>query len=97
MLNRVAPYTSGVYSNYQDWREAIPNHRTIGSYFRQYGYFSSAAGKIFHYHMVDPECWDEYWPSQKQNMPDEAFPNFTKSTLATADNRPRSEPRWVTL
>lgn len=85
IMTGLAPYTSGVYSNYQDWREAIPNRRTIGAYFRQHDYFSCGAGKIFHYHMVDPECWDEYWPSQKQNMPEEAFPNFTQSRIATAD------------
>ncbi|WP_186775144.1 sulfatase [Allorhodopirellula solitaria] len=85
IMTGLAPYTSGVYSNYQDWREAISNHQTIGAYFRQQGYFSSGAGKIFHYHMVDPECWDEYWPSQQQNMPDDALPDFTESRLATAD------------
>jgi arylsulfatase A-like enzyme len=28
--------------------------------------------------MVDPDCWDEYWPSQKKNMPDEYLPNPPK-------------------
>ncbi len=82
VMTGLAPYTSGVYSNYQDWREVIPKRRTIGAYFRQHGYFSAGAGKIFHYHMVDPDCWDEYWPSQEKNMPDEAFPDFSKSRLA---------------
>ena len=85
IMTGLAPYSSGVYSNYQDWREVIPNRRTIGAYFRQHGYFSCGAGKIFHYHMVDPECWDEYWPSQQKNMPDEVFPDFAMSTLATVD------------
>jgi arylsulfatase A-like enzyme len=80
-MTGLAPHTSGVYSNYQDWREVIPNRKTIGAYFRQHGYFSAGAGKIFHYHMVDPDCWDAYWPSQEQNMPDEAFPEFSNSRL----------------
>ena len=79
IMTGLAPYTSGVYSNYQDWREVILKRKTIGAYFRKQGYFSAGAGKIFHYHMVDPDCWDEYWPSQKKNMPDEVFPNFAKS------------------
>jgi len=78
-----APYRSGLYSNYQDWREVIPQRKTIGAWFRKHGYYSVGAGKIFHYHMVDPDCWDDYWPSQRKNMPDEAFPDFTTSRLAT--------------
>ncbi len=76
-----APYRSGVYSNYQDWREVMPNRITIGAYFRENGYYSAGAGKIFHYHMVDPQCWDNYWPSQEKNMPDESFPDFSTSRL----------------
>jgi arylsulfatase A-like enzyme len=74
IMTGLAPYTSGVYSNYQDWREVITGHRSIGAYFRENGYYSTGAGKIYHYHMVDPECWDEYWPSQEKNMPNEYFP-----------------------
>jgi len=67
-------YTSGVYSNYQDWREVLKDYKGIGLYFRENGYYSAGAGKIYHYHMVDSSCWDEYWPSQKQNMPREYMP-----------------------
>jgi len=74
IMTGLAPYTSGVYSNYQDWREVITDQRSIGTFFRENGYYSAGAGKIFHYHMVDPKCWDEYWPSQEKNMPDEYFP-----------------------
>ena len=88
IMTGLAPYTSGVYSNYQDWREVIPNRKTIGAYFRQQGYFSAGAGKIFHYHMVDPDCWDEFWPSQQKNMPDEIFPNFSMSRFALP-NKPQ--------
>lgn len=78
IMTGLAPYTSGVYSNYQDWREVITEHKSIGTYFREHGYYSAGAGKIFHYHMVDPQCWDEYWPSQEKNMPDEYLPNPPK-------------------
>lgn len=74
IMTGYAPYTSGVYSNYQDWREVIPERTTIGEYFRDNGYYSAGAGKIFHYHMIDSACWDEYWPSQLQNMPREYMP-----------------------
>lgn len=81
-----APYRSGLYSNYQDWREVIPNRKSIGTYFREHNYYSAGAGKIFHYHMVDPQCWDDYWPSQQKNMPAESFPNFAQSRLASLEN-----------
>ena len=86
IMTGLAPYTSGVYSNYQDWREVITDHKTIGAYFREHGYYSTGAGKIYHYHMVDPSCWDEYWPSQTKNMPTELMPDKAKSRLANPDN-----------
>lgn len=81
LMTGQAPYTSGVYSNYQDWREVIKDHKSIGTYFRENGYYSAGAGKIFHYHMVDPACWDEYWPSQEKNMPDYYYPNGEGNTM----------------
>lgn len=87
IMTGLAPFTSGVYSNYQDWREVIPKRTTIGAYFRKHGYYSAGAGKIFHYHMVDPDCWDAFWPSQKKNMPDEVFPDFTKSRFYKRGDR----------
>jgi arylsulfatase A-like enzyme len=74
IMTGLAPHTSGVYSNYQDWREVIAGHTSMGRYFRNFGYYSAGAGKIYHYHMVDTTCWDEYWPSQEKNMPDEYLP-----------------------
>jgi len=79
IMTGYAPHTSGVYSNYQDWREVIPERITIGQYFREHGYYSAGAGKIFHYHMIDSACWDEYWPSQLKNMPDDYMPERGES------------------
>ncbi len=79
VMTGYAPHTSGVYSNYQDWREVIPERVTIGQYFRENGYYSAGAGKMFHYHMIDSACWDEYWPSQLQNMPGDYFPDRGES------------------
>jgi len=86
LMTGLAPYTSGMYSNYQDWREVITDHKSIGTYFREHGYYSAGAGKIFHYHMVDPACWDEYWPSQVKNMPDEYLPQNMETKDASGQN-----------
>lgn len=64
------PVTSGMYSNYQDWRVVMPDAVTLGEYFRKHGYFSAGAGKIFHYTQVAPKCWDDYYPSIEEPMPD---------------------------
>ncbi|MBD3415204.1 MAG: sulfatase-like hydrolase/transferase [Candidatus Aminicenantes bacterium] len=74
ILTGLAPHHSGVYSNYQDWREVITGHKSIGTYFREEGYYSAGAGKIFHYHMVDSACWDDYWPSIQKPMPRYHYP-----------------------
>ncbi len=74
----LAPHTSGVYSNYQDWREVITEYTSLGKYLRDHGYYSAGAGNIYHYHMVDQACWDEYWPSQEKNMPAEYLPNASE-------------------
>jgi len=68
------PITSGMYSNYQDWRKVIPDAVTMGEYFRNNGYFSAGAGKIFHYAQTAPKCWDDYYPSINKPMPDYHYP-----------------------
>jgi arylsulfatase A-like enzyme len=66
------PSTTGMYTNYQDWRKAIPHAVTLGSYFRNHGYFSAGAGKIFYYTQIDRKGWEAYFPSLEKPMP-EAF------------------------
>ena len=69
-------YTSGMYSNYQDWRKVprLAKAKTLGEYFRDNGYYSAGAGKIYHYSQVAPRTWDNYFPSQQNNMPEEFIP-----------------------
>lgn len=69
-----SPAASGMYSNYQDWRKVMPDAVTIGEHFRNNGYFSAGAGKIFHYTQVAPKCWDDYFPSIDEPMPDYHYP-----------------------
>lgn len=92
VMTGLAPYTSGVYSNYQDWREVITDSKTLPAYFRTNGYYTAGAGKIYHYHMVDETGWDDYWPSQTNNMPEELIPDKSKSRFATPEN-----PRPATM
>lgn len=69
-------YTSGMYSNYQDWRKVprLQSATTLPKYFRQQGYYTAGAGKIFHYAQVDSLAWDDYFPSINNPMPRDSFP-----------------------
>ncbi len=68
--------SSGMYSNYQDWRNVpqLQQVQTIGQHFRGSGYYTAGAGKIFHYAQVDATGWDAYYPSIEQPMPREHLP-----------------------
>jgi arylsulfatase A-like enzyme len=69
-------YTSGLYSNYQDWRKIpkMTSNPTLNSYFKENGYYTAGAGKIYHYTQIDTTGWDTYFPSKTQPMPKEYLP-----------------------
>lgn len=75
-LTGLHTYTSGMYSNYQEWRQVpkLQSVQTIGQHFRESGYYTAGAGKIFHYDQVDTKGWDDYYPSIMKPMPDDDFP-----------------------
>ena len=70
LLTGLHPTTSGLYSNYQYWREVLPDAVTLPRYFADHGYTSLGAGKIFHNDQPDPDSWDDYFPSKEKHMPD---------------------------
>ena len=69
LLTGLHTYTSGMYSNYQYWREVMPDVVTLPRYFADNGYWSAGAGKIFHNNQPDPISWDDYFPSLERHMP----------------------------
>lgn len=50
VLTGMRPTTSGVHGNQQDWRKSphLKGKQTLPEYFRNHGYWTGAAGKIFH-------------------------------------------------
>jgi len=74
LMTGIAPYKSGVYYNNQAWRPAMPDAVTLPQYFMKNGYWAGAAGKIYHGVYPDPPSWNEYWPSQQKNKPDDPKP-----------------------
>ena len=65
------PTSSGVYLNNQPWRPVLPDAVTLPRYFMAHGYQALGAGKIYHGWFPDPGSWNEYFPSQTKNRPDD--------------------------
>ena len=56
------PSTTGLYENDVWWKTAHPDLVTLPQYFKNHGYFSAGAGKIFHHTPGNnpPVSWNEY-------------------------------------
>ncbi|MGD2294292.1 MAG: sulfatase-like hydrolase/transferase, partial [Candidatus Aminicenantes bacterium] len=74
LLTGIHCYNSGMYSNYQVWRDVLPDAVTLPKYFSDSGYWAAGAGKIFHNNMPDPQSWDDYFPSKERHMPRYYYP-----------------------
>jgi arylsulfatase A-like enzyme len=74
LMTGLHPSTSGMYSNYQMWREVLPDAVTLSRYFGNHGYWVAGAGKIFHNNQPDPRSWDAYFPSLENHMPSDPRP-----------------------
>ena len=79
LLTGVMPAHSGVYGNFEELREQLPDSVTLPQYFRRHGYSVKGAGKIFHRGPGDEDVWDEYFSgrksTKKETVPDkEATP-----------------------
>jgi arylsulfatase A-like enzyme len=79
LLTGIHTYNSGMYSNYQYWREVLPDAQTMPQFFMENGYWAGGAGKIFHNDQPDPESWDDYYPSKEKHMPDYFLPKPGKT------------------
>jgi len=85
VMTGLAPSTSGVYVNAQDWREneLLKNWVTVPHHFQNHGYKTLGGGKLYHAAslskqgytgFLDPRPWDEYFPSKQRQMPQEVLP-----------------------
>ncbi|MEM1226859.1 MAG: sulfatase [Planctomycetota bacterium] len=85
VMTGIAPSTSGVYLNRQDWRQCSRlNHRTtIPRHFRDHGYRVLGGGKLYHAAnlsvaglggFLDPSPWHAFFPSKSRQLPDEYVP-----------------------
>ena len=85
------PETSGVYILSTPARTALPDAVLLPQFFRQHGYFTAGAGKIFHnVRMNDALSWDHYQDPPSQD-PDELV-----ALRARADGGD-GRPAWAIL
>jgi arylsulfatase A-like enzyme len=85
LLSGLRPSSSGIYGNSPDWREqaVFAGKPTLPRHFRDSGYRTLGAGKIFHAHTFgdngfagfnDTAAWDAFYPSLERQLPDELGP-----------------------
>ena len=85
LLTGLRPSSTGVYTNGRDWRnvERLQGIPTLPRHFRDEGYRTFGAGKIFHAHtyypqgffgLNDPDAWEAFYPSIGRQLPDEVGP-----------------------
>jgi uncharacterized sulfatase len=81
------PETSGVYVLNIPARTALPDAVMLPQFFRQQGYYTAGAGKIFHsVKMSDAASWDRY---EDGNGDDDEEKAAIKSRYGGGDGRPR--------
>ena len=81
LLSGRPAYRTGMYSNYQNWRQVLPDEVMLPEYFRKAGYWTGGTGKIFHNNQPDVRSWMEFYPAIDQQMQAEPRPN-PKGTTA---------------
>ncbi|MEQ1748279.1 MAG: sulfatase [Prosthecobacter sp.] len=82
LITGFRPTTTGVYENASDWKKALPGVVTLPHYFRQHGYFSIGAGKVFHHvhpHFHDEAAFDEYLPFVAEALPQMKLNGLTRA------------------
>ena len=75
LMTGLLPTSSGVYRNSQPWRPVLADAVTLPQYFMAHGYKAMGAGKIYHGRYPDPDSWNDYFPSQTKNKPDDPVPD----------------------
>ena len=88
LLSGFQPTTTGVYENASDWKQAIPRAVMLPRYFREHGYLSVGAGKIYHHvdrHFHDEASFDRYLPFVTDRLPSQKLNALTRARTPAGD------------
>jgi len=61
LMSGIRASSSGCYLNNQDWKQFIPEGKGLANTFKQSGYSTLGAGKIYHNNTYYPGEWTEYF------------------------------------
>jgi len=101
LMTGVRPSTSGVYTNSDPWRKALPNAVTLPQHFMKHGYRVVGGGKIYHGRFPDPASWQEYEKKSSDPKPKSTPVNGIRGTAhfdwgpVAADDRQMDDHRIV--
>ena len=82
LLSGLRPTTTGVYANAADWKRVLPDVVMLPRYFRDNGYQSAGAGKIFHHvdrYFHDEESFEDYLPFITDKLPAQKLNGLTRA------------------
>ncbi len=84
LMTGIRPSTSGIYTNSQPMRKspALKNAVSLTQHFMASGYRAVGGGKIYHGGYPDAASWNEYFPSQTKNKPDDPLPKRPANGIA---------------
>ncbi len=91
LLSGRLPTTTGVYANASDWKQVMAETVMLPRYFREHGYASFGAGKIFHHvdpHFHDNASFDEYLPFLTDRLPAEKYNQLTRARTPDGEWEP---------
>lgn len=105
ILTGMSPFNSGLYSHNTDWRAdpRLSQLPTLPRYFRDNGYATFGAGKLFHAHtytyagvtgQADTSAWNGYFPSVDRQLPDQIVPAAGRYAGSEAAGRGRGTAQF---
>ena len=98
LLTGVMPAHSGVYGNFEELREQLPDAVTLPQYFRRHGYSVKGAGKIFHRGLPeDADAWDAYFSGRKSTGKKTAAEKGTSSNKKSVSTKEGMWAPWGPL
>lgn len=97
LMSGMRPSTTGVYSNGEDWRPAIPEEMTMTAAFRKAGYYVCGAGKIYHEAYVRHSDWDDYLKAPGQEPQPKGNDGVDGIKFAPLDARDEDLRDWHTV
>ena len=87
LMSGLRPWSTGVYGNDIDWRQAIGQTTTLPMHFMQNGYYVAGAGKIYHESFRRPSDWSAYFDKEHGDpkLPNDADPGVGGIRFAPLD------------